>query len=114
MGDDLSRLYEIRIEFDNDKWPAGKAVEVAVPVKEKEQVIAVPRDALVIRQSGVVVYRINENNIAEVIPVETGIANTSHIQIIGNIDAGDMVVIRGNERLRPGQQVQIISGSNGE
>ncbi|MCG8379101.1 MAG: efflux RND transporter periplasmic adaptor subunit [Proteobacteria bacterium] len=110
VGDDLSRLYEIRIQFENDNWPAGKAVDVAVPVKDEEEVIAVPRDALVIRQSGIVVYRIGDNNMAELVPVKTGIANTSHIQVIGDIKAGDKVVIRGNERLRPGQIVQIISG----
>ena len=49
---------------------------------------------------------------AELVPVETGISNTTHIQIIGNIKENDSVVVRGNERLRPGQTVQVISGSN--
>lgn len=112
VGDALSRLYEVRIDFNQAGWNAGMAVKVAIPIREKQSVTAVPRDALVIRQSGVVVYRINENNIAEPVPVKTGISNASHIQVIGNINSDDSIVVRGNERLRPGQPVQIISGSN--
>ena len=108
VGDDISRLYEIRIEFENTTWPVGTAVQVASPLDKKQNVIAVPRDALVIRQSGVVIYRINDENQAELIPVETGIANTTHIQVMGNINENDRIVIRGNERLRPGQTVQVM------
>lgn len=108
VGDDVSRLYEIRIEFNNETWPVGTAVQVASPVNKKQNVIAVSRDALVIRQSGVVIYKINNDNQAELVPVKTGVANTTHIQVIGNVNENDKVVIRGNERLRPGQTVQVL------
>jgi RND family efflux transporter MFP subunit len=111
VGDDISRLYELRIKFDKQDWLAGTAVQVASPVNKTQKVIAVPRDALVIRQSGIVVYRVNSENIAELVPVTTGIANTTHIQVIGNINENDKIVVRGNERLRPGQPVQLM-GTN--
>ena len=112
VGDDVSRLFEIRVEFDKNEWSAGTAVQLASPVNNQQNVLAVPRDALVIRQSGVVIYRINNENISEIIPVKTGIANTTHIQVMGNVNENDKIVIRGNERLRPGQQVKVIGGSN--
>lgn len=112
VGDDVSRLYEIRVEFEHNNWPAGTAVEVAVPLNEKQNVVAVPRDALVIRQSGIIVYKVNSEDQAEALPVKTGISNTTHIQVIGNVNENDKIVIRGNERLRPGQTVKIISGSD--
>jgi len=112
VGDDVSRLYEIRVSFDQADWSAGTAVQIACPIKGKQYVIAVSRDALVIRQSGIVVYRINSNNQAVPVPVKTGISNATHIQVIGDIKENDKIVIRGNERLRPGQTVQIIQGSN--
>jgi RND family efflux transporter MFP subunit len=114
VGDDVSRLYEIRVEFNNDRWSAGTAVQVASPTNKKQNVIAVPRDALVIRQSGVVVYRINNENQAELIPVKTGVANTTHIQVIGDINENDKIVVRGNERLRPGQAVQLLNGTTAQ
>ncbi len=112
VGDDVSRLYELRVETNEKDWVAGTAVQIASPVDKKQNVIAVPRDALVIRQSGIVVYRINSNNQAEIVPVKTGIANTTHIQVIGNVKENDMIVIRGNERLLPGQTVKIMDGIN--
>ncbi|MBL1142453.1 MAG: efflux RND transporter periplasmic adaptor subunit [Proteobacteria bacterium] len=108
VGDDLSRLYEIRVDFDKEEWGAGTAVQIASPVNKKQNVIAVPRDALVIRQSGVVIYRINGENKSEVVSVKTGIANTTHIQVIGDVSENDKIVVRGNERLRPGQTVEIM------
>jgi RND family efflux transporter MFP subunit len=114
VGDDISRLYEIRIEFDNKAWLAGTAVQVASPINKKQNVIAVPRDALVIRQTGVVIYKINDSNQAVLVPVKTGIANTTHIQVLGDVYENDKIVIRGNERLRPGQTIQLIGVSNSQ
>lgn len=112
VGDDVSRLFEIRVEFDKKEWSAGTAVQLASPVNNQQNVLAVPRDALVIRQSSVVIYRINDESMSEVIPVKTGIANTTHIQVMGNVNENDKIVIRGNERLRPGQKVKVMSGFN--
>jgi RND family efflux transporter MFP subunit len=112
VGDDVSRLYEIRVEFENTDWQAGTAVQVASPINKKQNVIAVSRDALVIRQAGVIIYRINNENQAELIPVKTGISNATHIQVIADVNENDKIVIRGNERLRPGQTVQIMGDPN--
>ncbi len=112
VGDDVSRLYEIRVEFEHNNWPAGTAVEIAAPINEKQNVTAVSRDALVIRQSGIIVYKVNSKGQAEAVPVKTGISNTTHIQVIGSVNENDKIVVRGNERLRPGQTVTIISGSD--
>lgn len=109
VGDERSRLYEIRVRFEQD-LPVGTGVKVAVPVQLARRVIAVPRDALVIRQTGIVIYKVHEQNF-EIVPVKTGISNTSHIEVLGNVQAQDSIIIRGNERLRPGQAVQIIDGN---
>lgn len=109
VGASQSRLYEIRVEFENPDWHAGTAVRVSTPIDTERRVVAVPRDALVIRQSGTMIYRINADNIAELIPVKTGIADSDYIEVLGNVAAGDQIVIRGNERLRPGQSVQITN-----
>ena len=109
VGDDISRLYEIRVQINNETLPVGAAVKVSCPINQKQNVLVISRDALVIRQSGIVIYRINNQDRAELIPIETGISNTKYIQVIGNINFGDKIVVRGNERLRPGQAVKIIN-----
>ena len=73
-------------------------------------IISLNAPALVIRQDGTKVFRVNENGIAEVIPVKTGMANNTYIEIKNGINIGDRIVIRGNERLRPGHRVVIEPG----
>ena len=72
-----------------------------------------PRDAMVLRREGVYVYRINEDSIAERIKVQTGIAESDHIEVIGGIREHDRVVIRGGENLRPGMTVMVKPLSGG-
>jgi RND family efflux transporter MFP subunit len=112
VGDNLSRLYEIRLGCQEKSWKTGHAVQVAIPNQAPQEVIAVPTDALVIRQNTIRVFRINQNNIAEEINVETGIASDHLIEVKGEINAGDLIVIRGNERLRPQQKVIIQEGAS--
>lgn len=113
VGDDVSHLYELRLRFSEPTWVAGQVVRVAVPVAKPRQVIAVPRDALVIRRDGILIYRIGAQGVAEQVPVQLGISNGDPelVEVIGQIKAGDRVVVRGNERLRPGQNVTVIPNS---
>ncbi len=110
VGDDRSRLYELRIAVADVQWqwPVGQDLRVAVPSAAPREVVAIHRDALVLRRDGMVVYRINEENVAERVEVETGIASGDLIEVSG-IRPGDKVVTRGGERLRPGQKVLLIT-----
>ncbi|MDH3282506.1 MAG: efflux RND transporter periplasmic adaptor subunit, partial [Gammaproteobacteria bacterium] len=111
IGDDRSRLYEVRLSLPDDTvWPAGTSVRVAVPTATPRTVTAVPRDALVLRQEGVMVYRVTAGEVAEGVAVETGIASGSWIEVSGAIQPGDRVITRGGERIRSGQSVTIMPG----
>ena len=79
----------------------------------KESTLAVPRDALVLRRDSTTVYRISADNTAERIAVETGISSGGWVAVSGDLREGDKVIIRGAERLRPGQPVTILGGEPG-
>lgn len=111
IGDAQSHLFDIIIDVPEKNWFAGQVVRVEVPIGEAKLQLAVPRDALVLRRSGASVFRINEESKAEKLVVSTGAASGDFIGISGGIQAGDQVVIRGGERLRPGQTVKIIPGN---
>lgn len=108
VGDDRSHLYELRLDFSESSWPAGHLVRVAVPTAAPRRTIVVPRDALVIRRDGNVVYRILSDNTAERVPVSIGVADGSVVEVNSSIKVGDQIVIEGNERLRPGQEVRLL------
>jgi RND family efflux transporter MFP subunit len=109
VGDERSRLMDLRINFKDVNWRIGQPVRVALPTDAIKEVLAVPRDALVLRRSGTSVYRVNGESKAENIPVQVGIASGDLVEVTGKLNPGDKVVIRGGERLRPGQDVSIIS-----
>ena len=108
VGDEQSRLMDLRVNFTGSNWRIGQPVRVALPTAAVKEVLAVPRDALVLRRSGASVYSVNGENKAINIPVEVGIASGELVEVSGKLNPGDKVVIRGGERLRPGQDVKII------
>jgi RND family efflux transporter MFP subunit len=112
VGDEISRSLEIRVILDREDILVGAAVRVAVPVAHPELVLAVPRDALVIRQNMTYLFRVAEG-MAEQIPVKTGAAERDLIAVDGSLNAGDRVVVRGAERLRDGAPVRVIGTHDG-
>ncbi len=108
VGDDRSRLYELRLTLNHSKWSAGHTVRVEVPTAAAREVVAVPRDALVLRRTGTSVFRISDDDTAEQVSVTTGIAAGEFIEISNGIKPGDRVVTRGGERLRSGQKVTVL------
>ena len=106
IGNESNHVFELRLDV-TQPLPVGQTVRVTVPTANVREVLAVPRDALVLRGDGISVFIIDADNKARRISVATGIGSDDLIEVTGPIQAGDQVVVRGNERLRPGQDVLI-------
>ncbi|MFK8013417.1 MAG: efflux RND transporter periplasmic adaptor subunit [Marinicellaceae bacterium] len=102
-----SRTIEVRMLVNSLELWSGEAVNVLVPTQTKQNVLAVPRDALVIRKEGTYVYTIVENQ-SNKIDVVTGMAQGDLIQVSGLLTEGENVIVRGNESLRNKQEVKIV------
>src|SRR5688572_2223416 len=72
VGDEASRQLELRIAMSVSELPVGSAVEVGMPSAAVRTVVAVSRDAVVIRPEGDFVWRVDGNGKAERLPVDTG------------------------------------------
>lgn len=107
VGDERSRMLELRITADAD-WVIGEAVRVELPNGETRASLTVPRDALVLREHQVYVFKVGPDDKAERIDVVTGDGYGSRIAISGNLAPGDLVIVRGAERLQEGQTVNIL------
>ena len=105
FGNPQSHMFEVRLDVDPELWTVGESVRLSMPTANVKVVLAVPRDALVLRREGASVFRVNDDMTAEQISVITGIGDGSHIEVIGELKAGDRVVTRGAERLSNGMTV---------
>ncbi|MEZ5461827.1 efflux RND transporter periplasmic adaptor subunit [Dokdonella sp.] len=112
VGDDRSRQFEIRIAMTSPVL-VGNAVEVALPEREAENTLAVPRDALVERPNGTYVVRVSDDGSSERIEVTIGASDGFFTAVDGDLSAGDRIVVRGAERLGDGQKVRVASSSGG-
>jgi RND family efflux transporter MFP subunit len=108
VGDERSRMVELRVALADSGWVIGEAIRVSLPIAAPAHTVTVPRDALVLRDSQVYVFRIDESGAAERINVVAGDGSADRIGVRGALEAGDRVVIRGAERLQHGQIVKVL------
>jgi RND family efflux transporter MFP subunit len=111
VGDELSRTIEIRVALKAGQAFVGDAAKVFAPSAPPRDVLAVPRDALVLREDNTYVFKVDAKNVATRVAVETGTEDGSMVEVHGPVHAGDRVIVRGAERLEAGQKVQPILAS---
>jgi multidrug efflux pump subunit AcrA (membrane-fusion protein) len=87
---------------------------VTLPVGKPELSLLVSKDAVVLGGPSPLVYAVipdpKDPKVGKVrpVPVELGVADGGQIQVRGALKVGEQVVVRGNERLRPDQEVKIV------
>jgi len=109
VGDERSRMFEMRVRASDPSLVIGSPVQVALPSSDPRELLAIPRDALVLRGSEVFVLKVNAGNTVEKVDVDTGVGFGSMVEVTGALNHGDQVVVHGAERLQPGQAV-VITG----
>jgi len=107
VGDDRSRQFEVRLALPKTQWPVGSAVEISLPTGADRNAVVVPRDAIVIRQTQSYVMRVTTNGTVERREVDSGSAVDDLVEIRSGVAVGDRLVVRGAERLEPGQAVTV-------
>lgn len=121
LADNRSRSFPVHVRIPNSMGrfgpvlKAGMMAQVMLPTGSATIAKQVPKDALVLGGAQPVVYVVDLEpgkklqGTARVVPVESHQAAGDWIEVTGEIQAGQLVVVLGNERLRPGQPVEIIS-----
>ena len=110
VGDENTHQFEIRVDLEGSPFPVGQTIRVSIPTSDSREVLTVPRDALVLRPEGQSVFVVDTNNQAQQVKVTVGVGQGEHVEILGAVSPGDRVVTRGNERLQPGQAVNVMDG----
>jgi RND family efflux transporter MFP subunit len=107
FGDPQSHMFEVRLDADAELWTVGESVRLSMPTAEAKEVLAVPRDALVLRREGISVFKVNADSTVAQVIVTVGLGSGSLIEVFGPLAAGDEIVVRGAEGLSDGLEVEI-------
>jgi len=110
QADREARTFPVKINLDNKEGiiKSGMVARVSFPIGEPAVVKLVPKDAIVSQNNANFIYVVNEGAV-QPLPVSTGMAFEDKIQVIGPVQTGQLVVVKGNERLMPNQQVTILN-----
>ena len=109
VGDAASRSFPVKVSIKNpdNRIKGGMLCRVSLAIGKSNSVLAVPKDAVVNQGNQHLLYVVHDG-VAQPLTVQLGDASGSMIEVRGPVEPGMQVVTRGNERLRPGQAVQII------
>jgi RND family efflux transporter MFP subunit len=109
VGEERSRQFELRMILADSAFNVGSALEVGLPERDATEALVVPRDAIAVRQTGNYLMRIRADNTAERVAITSVATDGDLVTIDGAVSPGDVVVIRGVERLQDGQRVTILT-----
>ena len=104
-----ARTLPVKIGFQNKdrKIKNGLFSRVTLVTGTKTASNFVPKDAVVEIDGKKFIFTIKDNAAAP-IPVKTGISHDNLMEVIGPLKAGMEVIVRGNERVMPGQAVKVV------
>ena len=105
----LTRTRPIRFSLPpahREHVAANQSATVQLPIGGEREGITVHKDAVTRRQDKYVAYVVEEGT-AELRTVTIGDAIGNRFEVRSGLEEGELVVVRGNERLQPGQAVRI-------
>lgn len=125
QADVQARTFPVKVRVTNqivENVPllkSGMYARVSLPTGIQQTAAMVPKDALVLGGQQPIVFVVQgvtkNGDVGKVapVPVKVGVADGKLIQVSGPLEVGQFVVVQGNERLRPGQEVAIqMAGSD--
>jgi RND family efflux transporter MFP subunit len=110
----LSRTRRARFTpvFETPEKPLapGQSAMVELPLGPQRDVVTVHKDAIITMGGRTFVY-VAANGTANIRPVTTGEAVGARFEVVQGLRPEELVVVRGNERLQPGQSI-TFDGAN--
>jgi len=112
-SDPENRTFDVYVRAANkDEYlQPGMSVEIQLVVKSRKEVKAIPFDALFKENDGNYVFRV-VNDKAEKVAVELGFQGGNSAEILSGLEAGDRIVVNGQNNLVDGDPVLIVDGKD--
>ncbi|MEX2174352.1 MAG: efflux RND transporter periplasmic adaptor subunit [Pirellulaceae bacterium] len=116
QADARARTFPVKVRVDNPLeggrplLKAGMFARVSLAVGQPVSRTLVPKDAIVLGGPSPVVFVVDTaqgKSLVRPVPVTLGPATGAWIAVAGEVQGGDAIIVEGNERVRPGQEVRI-------
>jgi len=108
-GDPQARTFPVHVSLLNPgfKIRSGMETKTTFNLGTQKNALLVPKDAIITAGTNRLVYVV-ASSVAQLVNVQVTGYYDGNVSVEGPLKPGDRVVIRGNERLMPGQPVQIL------
>ena len=108
----MTQLYPIKIYLDNPegKIKPGMFANVEIDLDVREDVIAVPGEAVVVKDGKNIVYVIEGDKAVER-EVQLGLDIGSEVEIVKGIKENEMVIVKGQHFVEDGGTVKVVGGT---
>jgi len=106
MLDEETHMCPAEVDIACNDCLVGDSVDVDLVVAEKKKTIVVPYQALFLKNSKPAVYVVEQGKVVLVM-VTTGIKQQDNIEIMAGLKPGQLLIIKGQERLYPALAVDI-------
>lgn len=107
-GDEKTRSFPLKLRLlpTKEKFFDGAQAQISLEKSSHEDVLMVPRDAVIKRFGNDVVFIIKEEK-AQMVPVEIIGFDTNKVALSSpQLHVGDEVITKGNERIFPNQEIK--------
>jgi len=85
----------------------GMFVEVRIAIGAKENVVTIPRKAILYKQNNTYVFVMNRNRVAQR-EIQIGLTEEDFVEVTEGLNEGEVIVVVGVEGLKDGQIVDVV------
>lgn len=107
-----TQLYAVKVKIDNKDGviKPGMFAKVELSIKNKDNVLAVNSEAVVLKNGKNTVYVV-EGDRAVAKEVVTGLDTGVLLEIVKGLNSGDKVIVKGQTLVEQGSKVKVVGGS---
>lgn len=100
-------LVKARIANPDGKLKGGMFASLNLNLQLRESALVIPEPAIFNSGDATMVFALTATNTAVMRPISIGLRLAGKAEVLGGLSAGEMVVVEGTQKLRPGAPVRL-------
>jgi len=97
----------VEVTDESLRLTPGMFVEVQIAIGAKENVVTIPRKAILYKQNKTYVFVMNRNQVSQR-EIELGLTEEDFVEVTSGLNEGEVIVVVGVEGLKDGQRVDVV------